>query len=176
MGKLVQGRSKYSDQDRRRAVVEYCVSGVMTKVSDATGIPDTTLSLWKNKSDWWDDEVAAVRNEINERILAQNLQIAQKAGERVLDSLENGDEKLVWDKDKKEHVIKLVKPTGKDSMVMNGIAQDKAQRQMGLPTQIHARAGDEFTKSFIEKYAQIAQTFKEKQARVVSTQGRDDES
>ena len=111
MGEMVQGRSKYSDKDRRRAVVEYCVSGVMTKVSDATGIPDTTLSLWKNKSDWWDDEVAAVRNETNEIILAQNLQIATKAGERVLHSLEHGDEKLVVDKKTEESVSKQRRKT-----------------------------------------------------------------
>jgi hypothetical protein len=68
MGELVQGRSKYTDEDRRKAVVEYCVSGVMTKVSDATGIPDTTLCTWKNKSDWWDDLVATVRSEIDEQL------------------------------------------------------------------------------------------------------------
>ena len=174
MGELVQGRSKYSDEDRRKAVVEYCVSGLMTKVSAVTGIPDTTLSLWKNKSDWWDSEVAAVRSEINEHILASNLNIATKAAERVLDSLENGDEKLVMDKQTGEHVIKRVKPTGKDAMVINGIAQDKAQRQMGLPTQIHGQAADKYIKEFIDEFTLAAHTYREKQARVVSTQGRDD--
>ena len=95
MGELVQGRSKYSDEDRRRAVVEFCTNGVMTRVSDATGIANTTLTHWKNKSDWWDGLVAQVRNEIGEQILAQNMEIASKAGELVLDSLKNGDEKLV---------------------------------------------------------------------------------
>ncbi len=71
MGELVHSRSKYSDEDRRRAVVEYCVSGNMLKVSKVTGIPDTTLATWKNQSPWWDDEVATVRDEIGEQILAQ---------------------------------------------------------------------------------------------------------
>ena len=170
MGKLVHSRSKYSDEDRRRAVVEYCVSGNMLKVSEVTGIPDTTLATWKNKSPWWDDEVATVRDEISEQILAQNLQIATKAGERVLDSLENGDEKLVGDKNKNEYIIKRVKPSAKDSMVISGISQDKAARGMGLPTQIHAQAADAQIKAFVEEFREAARSFKEKQARVVSTQ------
>ena len=52
MGKLVHSRSKYTDDERRRAVVEYCVSGLMTKVSECTDIPATTLSTWKNETDW----------------------------------------------------------------------------------------------------------------------------
>ncbi len=170
MGKLVHSRSKYTDEDRRRAVVEYCVSGNMLKVSKVTGIPDTTLATWKNKSPWWDDEVATVRDEISEQILAQNLQIATKAGERVLDALENGDEKLIWDKNKNKHIIKRVNPSGKDSMVISGIAKDKAARGMGLPTQIHAQAADAQIKAFVEEFREAARSFKEKQARVISTQ------
>ena len=170
MGKLVHSRSKYTDEDRRRAVVEYCVSGNMLKVSEVTGIPDTTLATWKNKSPWWDDEVATVRDEISEQILAQNLQIATKAGERVLDSLENGDEKLVWDKNQNEYITKRVKPSAKDSMVISGISQDKAARGMGLPTQIHAQAADAQIKAFVEEFREAARSFKEKQVKVVSTQ------
>ncbi len=42
------------------------VCGLMTKVSESTGIPETTL---KNKTDWWDDLVVSVRSEI--RALAE---------------------------------------------------------------------------------------------------------
>jgi len=151
MGKLVKARSKYSDVDRRRAVVEYCVHGLMTKVSEATGIPDTTLATWKNKS-----------HEINDQILAQNLEIATKANERVLDSLENGDEKLVWDKDKGEHVIMRVKPTGKDSMVMSGIGQDKARVQLNLPTSItSSQTTDAALKAVMDKCFELGSQVKQ---------------
>ena len=140
MGELVNGRSKYSDDKRRQAVVEYCVNGLMTKVSESTGIPETTLATWKNKTVWWDDLVVSVRSEINEQILSQNMKIATKAGERVLDSLENGDEKLVWDKNKNEYVKILLKPTGKDASIMGGISQDKARVQLNLPTSITGKA------------------------------------
>ena len=82
----------------------------------------------------------------------------------------NGDEKLVWDKDKAEHVIKRVKPSGKDSMVISAISQDKAARGMGLPTQIHAQAADAQIKAFVEEFREAARSFKEKQVKVVSTQ------
>ena len=45
MGELVNGRSRYSDADRRRAVVEYCISGLMTKVSESTGIPGEAVEV-----------------------------------------------------------------------------------------------------------------------------------
>ena len=60
MGDLVETGSKYSDEDRRRAVAEYCVHGTISQVSKATGIPGRTLSGWKN-TDWWVCEYTKVR-------------------------------------------------------------------------------------------------------------------
>jgi len=165
MGKLVASRSKYTDDQRRQAVVEYCVNGLMTKVSESTGIPETTLATWKNNTDWWDDLVVSVRSEINEVILAQNMEIAQKAGERVLDSLENGDEKLIWDKEKKEHVIKRVKPGAYHSMLVSGISQDKARTQQNLPTSITASQDN---RALSEVCKELSRTMRDH--RVVSTQ------
>ena len=166
MSSLVAGGSKYSDADRRMAVVEFCTNGVMTRVSDTTGIPNTTLTHWKNKSDWWDDLVAQVRNEIGEQILAQNLEIASKAGERVLDSLKNGDEKLIWDKDKAKHVIKRVKPSAKDCAVIGGISQDKARVQLNLPTAITGGTTD--MSELARQFQEIARQASREEAHVVS--------
>ena len=141
MSDLVRTGSKYTDEDRRRTVVEYCVLGNTKQVAKITGIPRTTINDWK-KTDWWDEESVKVRHEINEHILAQNLQIATKAGERVLDSLANGDEKLVWDKTECKYVIKHVKPSGKEAAVIGGIYQDKARVQQSLPTGITSKSTD----------------------------------
>ncbi len=168
MGELVNGRSKYSDEDRRKVVVEYCIKGNDKAVAVSTGISRQTINTWRLHSDWWDDLIDTVRHETDDQILAQNLQIATKAAENVLDSLENGDEKLVWDKTKNEHVIKRVKPSGKDSMVISGISQDKARVQLNLPTQVHAQAADVQIKSFIDEFRELSNSFKER--RVVSTQ------
>ena len=172
-GSLVDQGSKYTDEQRREVVVEYGIHGNMAKVAEVTGIPETTLAGWKNKSSWWVSLLAEARSEISDRILPQNLQIAERANERILDSLRNGDEKLIWDKAKGEHVIKRVKPTGKDASVMGGIAQDKARVQMGLPTAI---TSNESVKDSINRLAQIfkdksdqykAEQLEEKQANAI---------
>lgn len=169
----VEKGSKYTDEQRREAVIEYGIHGNMAKVAEVTGIPDSTLSHWKHHSDWWVTLLGEVRNEISDRILPQNLQIAERANERVLDSLENGDEKLVWDKEKKEHVIKRVKPGAYQSMLVSGISQDKARTQMGLPTSI---TSNESVKDSINRLAQMfkdksdqykAEQLKEKQANAI---------
>jgi hypothetical protein len=144
----------------------------MSKVSALTGIPETTLAHWKNKADWWDEMVAEVRSQIGEAILAQNLQIATKAAERVLDSLENGDEKLIWDKDKREHVLKRVKPTGKDAAVISAISQDKARIQMNLPTSITTKTID--TQALAKQFEELSRQWSEKQCRVVAVQDEDE--
>ena len=135
MSEMVRQGSKYTDEDRIAAAVLWAYQGTFSRVSRETGIPRTTLIGW-SKHELWDEAVVKARQEINDKILAQNMEIATKAGERVLDSLENGDEKLIWDKEKSEHVIKRVKPTGKDAMVMSGISQDKARVKLNLPTSI----------------------------------------
>jgi hypothetical protein len=61
-------------------------------------------------------------------------------------------------------------------MVIGGIAQDKARVQRNLPTQLHAQAADAQIKAFIEEFRAAAESYKEKQVRVVSTQGSEDES
>ncbi len=136
MSKLVKAGSKHTDEERRRAVIEYHIKGNDQAVADITGISRQTINTWRLHSDWWDELLGEVRHEIDDQILGQNLQIATKAGENVLDSLENGDEKLVWDKEKKEHVIKRVKPGAYHSMLVSGISQDKARTQLNLPTLI----------------------------------------
>jgi len=52
MGELVKRGSKYSDQQRREAVLEYSVCGSLTKASESTGVSRRTLADWL-KSEWW---------------------------------------------------------------------------------------------------------------------------
>ena len=169
----VEKGSKYTDEQRREAVIEYSAHGNMAKVSKVTGIPDSTLSHWKHNSEWWVTILGDLRNETSDRILPQYLEIVEKANERQIDSLQNGDEKLIWDTAKKEHVVKLVKPTGKDASFMGGIAQDKARTLMNLPTAI---TSNESVKDSINKLAQIfkdksdqykAEQLKEKQVSAI---------
>ena len=168
MSKLVKAGSKYTNQQRREVVIEYHIKGNDQAVANSTGISRQTINTWRLHSDWWDELLGEVRHEIGDQILGQNLQIAVKSGESGLDSLENGDEKLVWDKDKQEHVIKRVKPSGKDSMVISGIAQDKARVQLNLPTSITAKAED--YQSLAKQFKELSEQWDEKQVNVVAVQ------
>ncbi len=165
MGKLVKAGSKHTDEDRRRVVIEYHIKGNDQAVADTTGISRQTINTWRLHSDWWDELLGEVRHEIDDQILGQNLQIATKAGENVLDSLENGDEKLVWDKEKKEHVIKRVKPGAYHSMLVSGISQDKARTQLNLPTLI---SSNQDNRELAEVCKELSRTMRDH--RVVSVQ------
>ena len=61
MSKMVAGGSKYTDQQRTEAAIQYAVMGNMKAVAKIIGIPRTTLVSWK-KSDWWDTAVENVRS------------------------------------------------------------------------------------------------------------------
>ncbi len=171
MSKLVKAGSKYTNQQRREVVIEYHIKGNDQAVANSTGISRQTINTWRLHSDWWDELLSEVRHEIDDQILGQNLQIAVKSGESVLDSLENGDEKLVWDKEKKEHVIKRVKPSAYHSMLVSGISQDKARVQLNLPTSISGKAED--YQALAKQFKELSEQWDEKQANVVKTIEKD---
>ncbi len=174
MGQKAKSASLYTNRkDRRRVVIEYYIKGNDQAVADITGISRQTINTWRLHSDWWDELLGEVRHEIDDQILGQNLQIAIKSGEGVLDSLENGDEKLVWDKEKKEHVIKRMKPSAYHSMLVSGISQDKARVQLNLPTSITAKAED--YQALAKQFKELSETWGEKQLDVVSVQEKSEE-
>ena len=94
MSEMVEQGSKYGDDDRRRAVAEYCATGNVSATSRATSIPRQTIQHW-TKQAWWDQEVGEVQQQITDQIRAQNMQIATKAGIQVLDRIKNGDTQIV---------------------------------------------------------------------------------
>ena len=175
---LVKPGSKYSDEDRRRAVVEYCVLGNTKKVAKTTGIPRTTINDWK-KTDWWDEEIVKVRHEIDDQILAQNLTNAMKAGDELADRIENGDQKLLKVKRAIKHddgsveisedyELRAEPMKGRDLAVVTGIVQDKARIQLNLPTSITQSSSG--LDAMVKKFEAIADAYNERQARVVSVQ------
>ncbi len=61
--------SRYSDEDRRKAVQEYLVCGSLAMVGEAMGIPRKTLSDWF-RSKWWNQLTAELRQEDGEPVTA----------------------------------------------------------------------------------------------------------
>jgi len=96
-----------------------------------------------------------------------NVDISRENQTATLDLpiVENGDEKLVWDKEKKEHVIKRVKPGAYHSMLVSGISQDKARTQQNLPTSISSNLD---SRALAEQCKELSRTMRDH--RVVSVQ------
>ena len=164
MSKRVSRVRQYTDEQRINAAIQYAYKGSFSQVSRDTGVPRKTITGW-SKMELWDEAVAKARHQINDQILANDLQIATKAGERVLDSLENGDEKLIWDKEKQEHVIKRVLPTGKEAAVMGGISQDKARVQLNMPTSIRADSSN--MTALADQFRELSRTWNEKKVNSI---------
>ncbi len=162
MSKLVPTGSKYSDEDRRRTVIEYHIHGSQTKVSKLTGIPQSTIATWI-KTDWWAEQLLKLSNQLEDQILANNEKIVTESQEQLLDRIENGDFRLVKTKKALKHddgslevsedyELKRIPMTGKDLTISGGTHQDKRRIQLNLPTNISSsQASDENLKKVMDK-------------------------
>ncbi len=130
MGEMVRRGSKYTDEDRRRAVVEYFVMGNMAKVSDSTGIPETTLSGWR-KSEWWDGLVAEVRSEKGEEFDANLTKLIDSSFDQAQDRVDNGDYRV-----NKDGELIRVPMGGRDLVIAGATVYDKQRLHRNEPTSI----------------------------------------
>lgn len=160
--------SEYTDEDRRRAVIEYCVLGNMRRVAERIGIPDTTLATWKNHSDWWPVMQAEVLDQVQEEILANNLTVATKSQQALLDRIENGDveNKVLKGDGGVSEVVTIRTPVkARDLAIIGSIAQDKARVQLGKPTRI-----SDTSNAMADLAEQFRELARQNQEKVVSEQ------
>ena len=151
MSKLVKNGSKYSDDQRMEVVVLYAISGNAKKVAKATGIPRTTIVGWK-KQDWWQDAVTHVRSEKADEHRAKYSELVDKAQQVALE--------------------KLPEASAAQANLIACQATDKIRLHDGMPTEITGKA--ESMNSLAAEFRKLSQQWEEKQARVVSTQGKAD--
>lgn len=147
MGEMVATGSKYSDQERMNAAVQYAITGSLVKVEKATGIPDTTICTWK-KADWWDEVVAKVRSEKSEEHIAIYTQIVDLAQQQTLD--------------------KLPEATAAQASIIAATATDKALLLSGKPTSITGQSAG--IQALAQQFKDLSEKWDEKQVRVVDTQ------
>ena len=119
---LVPTGSKYTDEDRRQAVVLYLTLGTNIAVAKEIGCDDSTISRWR-ETDWWQQEQQKVAAEIEDEFRAKLRGVALEGTELALESIRNKDVK------------------GKDAMVIAGIAYDKLRLSENRPTTITAASG-----------------------------------
>ena len=171
MSDLVGPGSKYSDEDRRRAALEYSLTGSLSKVAKRMGIPRKTISDWKNKSEWWVEVSAKVRHQKEAKILADNEEIIDKAHREIVDRLDNGDVQLVSTKNGVE--LHRVPVKAKDAAVIKGISDDKRRLTLNQPTAITGKSED--MNSLAAEFKALSAKWDEKQVNVVSVQEETEE-
>ena len=119
---LVPTGSKYTDEDRRQAVVLYLTLGTNIAVAKEIGCDDSTISRWR-ESEWWEQEAQKVAEEIEDEYRAKLRKVALKGADQAITSLDAGEVKA------------------KDAMVISGIAYDKLRLSENRPTSITAASG-----------------------------------
>ncbi len=129
---LVPTGSKYTDEDRRKAVVLYLVLGSDTAVAKESGYPRRTISRWRN-SDWWEQVATTVSGEIEDKLRATFRKVALEGGQAALDAIRSKELK------------------GKEAMIMSGIAYDKLRLSENRPTSISASTGTQGIQARLEE-------------------------
>jgi len=130
MSEMVGPGSKYSDEDRRRAAVEFLVTGNMTLVAKNIGIPRQTLVDWKH-SEWWEEVISEVRHEKGEEIDAYLTKLIDSAFEQAQDRVENGDYRVT-----KDGELIRVPMGGRDLVIAGATVYDKQRLHRNEPTSI----------------------------------------
>ena len=173
-------RSKYSDEDRRRVVIEYHIHGTQTRVSKITGIPRRTISDW-TQTEWFVEQSQAMEAQTEQLILAKNRRIIDASQDELLDRVLNGDHKLVKTKKAIKHddgslevsedyELKRVPMPGRDLNITSGTVQDKRRTQLNLPTSISSsQNSQDQLKAVMDNLLGAAKAYDEK--RVNSIKG-----
>src|SRR5215471_7749191 len=118
--------SRYSDQQRREAVVLYVLHGNWKRVSELTGIPERTLNDWSVQP-WFGTMLAEVRAEKGAELDGAYTRILDKALQELLDRLEHGDPYTVGGEVKRKPV------SARDLALVAAISFVKRQVSRDLP-------------------------------------------
>ena len=151
--------SRYTDDQRRQAVIEYATRGNLAHVSRTLGIPETTLGDWKH-SDWWHTQTVVRRALTEDRILSEVDKIIELANRETIDRLENGNVQLV--KTAEGHVERRVPMNGKDAATISAIHIDKRQILLNKPTSISSNSGSDAIKHLAAQFEQLSRQHSEK--------------
>lgn len=122
--------SQYTDSHRREAIANYAVLGNVARVAELIDIPERTVNGWSN-SEWWVSELAVIRDQQQDEIIAGYGRIVNNAINGQLDRIEHGD--YVFDK--KGKVIRK-QCSLRDLVGATSYAQQSQRLLLNLPTSI----------------------------------------
>ncbi len=148
---LVPTGSKYTDEDRRKAVVLYQVMGTDQAVAREMGIPDRTITGWRH-SDWWEQVAATVSGEIEDKLRATFRKVALEGTQLALDAIRSKELK------------------GKEAMITAGIAYDKLRLSENRPTSITGQSTGGIQSKLEEIADRMLELEHQAEAKLVSEQ------
>ena len=155
---------KYTDAEKMAVVVEYGVTCNMVTVAKNLNMNRGTIKGWP-RQDWWAEMVNQNRQTIDELVESKLTQIISLSHDRVISSLTIGDEKLVVDPKTKEHVIKHVMPSGKDSATIGGITFDKLRLIRNQPTRITSDSSNMM--KLMEEFRELSRSYEVKNINTI---------
>ena len=146
MSEMVPTGSKYTDDQRKQAAMQYAVDGLLSKIEQQQGIPQQTLSDWK-QTEWWVEIVSEVRLQKEGELDAKLTKLIDNSYDYALDELEKG------------YV------TYSQALIGGSIAFDKQRILRNLPTSISASQDN---RQLADVCKELSRTMRDH--RVVSTQ------
>ena len=147
MSDMVPSGSKYSDSQRKEAIVMYAIEGVGSVVSKATGVPESTLCNWL-KTDWANDLLTEVRSANDSRHIAQYSKIVDEAHKITLE--------------------KLPEATAAQASIIAATATDKARLLLNIAPP--SSTGGEGIKELKAQFEALSQSHKRIEGTIVDEQ------
>ena len=151
MSCMVPTGSKYTDDQRTEAAIQYEVTGSFKKTSKITGIPKSTLQDWA-RTEWFIELAVMVRSEKKLRHRARFSKIVDMAQAQTIKELPNA--------------------TAQQAAIIGGVAFDKLRLIDNQPTSIR---GDSSTvHALADKFRKLSADHKAIQNSVVADQGENE--
>lgn len=126
---LYASHSKYTPEEKIRAVMIYVTTGTIKASAKKAGIPQQTLQHWKQHAEWWDDTVRECRKKKQDELDAMYTEVIHDIVEQVHDRVINGDTKV--DKNGNQYKLPM---GGKDLAITMAVTFDKRQLLRGEAT------------------------------------------
>lgn len=155
----VHSASPYTALQHYEAVASYLQLGTIQKVSDSLGIPHRTLTAWK-ATEWWGLIASEIQEAVETELRGKWQKLVKKAQEEAMDRLERGDEIY----DGRTGKMKKVRVKARDAAVIAAMGYDKQRVSLNLPTKISQINGAEELEKLANRFIEIAQKAKEKEA------------
>ena len=142
--------SKYTPEEKVRAVMIYVMHGTIKKSAKVAGIPQQTMSHWKNKAVWWEDTVRECRKKKQNELDAMYTGLIHDIIGQVQDRVTNGDSKM-----DRNGVIQKIPMGGKDLSIVMAVTFDKRQLLRGEATSRVEKVSEK------DRIDRLAHSFKE---------------